>query len=1051
MYLPTRITASTGQTVCRNANEAEQDARAPRRRPRRPGVRDARAGTRLASSVILHSWKYPILTILNSMKAPDLELLIGRLAAADSEEERQIVLRDLVEVGPVEETAERLKAEADRLRYQDLVASLRWSDDILTLGRLAREPAVVALGTMVEALTRYLQGDPLRSLALYDAASALFQSSGHQMGWARTQIGRTAALMAVGRVDEALERAEQARVILEEAGDFERVGAIDNNLALLMERLNRPADALLHSDRALAAYRAAGSTYHVVSALGNRALILSRLGRGRDALAAHREARQGLLDLGAVNDVAHVDLNVGLAHLSLGNFAEAAACLYSARHDLGVAGLPHLAATAGLHLAECLTRLGRARQAIALSRVVHNEFAGLNALGDCVQALLWQAHGQLALRDYDAALQALDSAAAIPVAFLQAPAYRASLDILRARLLLDTGRPGDAAVLLETALAPLDQAGLALDAATARMLLAAARLAQALPEEAATLAREAFVTAASEDVAWLEARALHLRGLAARKLGDTGTAWDHIAAAARRASQAHRRVTWDDRATFAGATAPIFIDAVELALERRQPALALVYVERAKSAALTEHLRAGIDVRPRPRDERSRRLIEELAELKEHAALLHAARHGTNEKPAEAFSWATIRFGHQDDRTEVARIEQRIVEVWRELQANNPAYRGDAAALDLMASVISNEGPEEEGAVRWLAGVQTALGSGDDKALLEYSALGNDLVLFVVRGGTVHDIRLPNAVREVQRLVALWRLNVESAAAAVGRGSSIRALDANARALLRRLYTVLLAPASGFLDGATRLTLAPHGPSYHVPFHALHDGLGFLVERAEVRYTPCAGLLEHFAARRRGATGVGALAFAFSPGGTLPHAGDEGDAVIAALGGRLLQGADATGAHLRQLAGQYAVLHLATHGAFHPDEPLLSSLDLSDRRITTLDVFDLDLRCSLVTLSACETALGAEGAGDELMGLSRAFLYAGAPALVLSLWKVEDRSTSLLMERFYLGLAAGLGIGSALRQAQLALLRHETALGDHSGAPYFWAPFQLIGDPGPIA
>ncbi|HXT34339.1 MAG TPA: CHAT domain-containing protein, partial [Chloroflexota bacterium] len=463
-----------------------------------------------------------------------------------------------------------------------------------------------------------------------------------------------------------------------------------------------------------------------------------------------------------------------------------------------------------------------------------------------------------------------------------------------------------------------------------------------------------------------------------------------------------------------------------------------------------EHLRAGIDVRPRPQDERSRHLIEELTELKERAALLHAARRGTREKPGENFPWAAIRIDPRDDRVEVARIEERIVEVWRDLQANNPAYRSDAAALDLAAGVISNDGPEAEGAERWLARVQAALGSGDDGVLLEYSALGNDLVLFVVRSGEVHDFRLPNAVREVQRLVALWRLNVESAAAAVGRGLSIRALDANARALLRRLCTVLLAPAAGLLDGATRLTVAAHGPAHHVPFQALHDGLGFLVERAEVRYTPCAGLLEHFAARRRGATGAGALAFAFSPDGALPHAGNEGDAVVAALGGRVLRDAEATGAHLRQLAGQFAVLHLATHGAFHPDEPLLSSLDLSDGRITTLDVFDLDLRCSLVTLSACETALGAEGAGDELMGLSRAFLYAGAPALVLSLWKVEDRSTSLLMERFYQGLAAGQGIGAALRQAQLALLRHETELGDRTGAPYFWAPFQLIGDPGPI-
>ncbi|HEY8285439.1 MAG TPA: hypothetical protein VIJ28_13730, partial [Chloroflexota bacterium] len=822
------------------------------------------------------------------MKTRDLETLVSRLAAAESDEERQALLRDLLEVGPVEETAERLKAEADRLRYQDLAASLRWSDDIRTLGQLAQAPTVTALGMMVEALTRHLLDDAASALVLFDQASALFLTHGHRTGWARTQIGRTFALMVAGRVDEALERAEQARVILEEVGDFERVASIDNNLALLMERLNRPVDALRYCDRALAAYRAAGSGFHAVMALGNRALVLARLGRGREALVAHWEARKGFMELGAVNDVAQEDLNIGLAHLALGNFAEAASCLNSARHDLGAAGQPRLAATAGLHLAECLIHLGRSRQAIALSKVVRGEFEDLpdQGLGDCVQALLWQAHGQLALRDYDAALQALDSAAAIPVAFLQEPAYRASLDVLRARLLLGTGRIEDAAEVLETALTPLDQAGLALDAATARMLLAETRLAQDSPEEAALLAHKAFLVAAGEDVAWLEARALHLRGLAARKLGDLNAAWAHTAAAARRAGQAHRRVTWDDRAAFAGATAPIFAAAVELALERGQPALALVYVERAKSAALAEHLRAGIDVRPRPRDERSRRLIEELTELKERGALLHAARRGTGEQQMEAFPLAMTRSGRPDNRTEAARIEERIVEVWRDLQASNPAYRDDAAALDLTAAIVGDDGPEEEGAERWLAGVCATLGSGDDGALLEYSALGNDLVLFVVRDGAVRDIRLPNVVREVQRLVALWRLSVESAAAAVERGSSIRALAANAIALLRRLYTILLAPASGLLDGATRLTVVPHGPTHHVPFHALHDGLGFLLERAEVRYTPCAGLLEHFAARRRDASGAGALAFAFSPDGALPHAEHEGDAVVGALGGR---------------------------------------------------------------------------------------------------------------------------------------------------------------------
>jgi CHAT domain-containing protein len=108
------------------------------------------------------------------------------------------------------------------------------------------------------------------------------------------------------------------------------------------------------------------------------------------------------------------------------------------------------------------------------------------------------------------------------------------------------------------------------------------------------------------------------------------------------------------------------------------------------------------------------------------------------------------------------------------------------------------------------------------------------------------------------------------------------------------------------------------------------------------------------------------------------------------------------------------------------------------------DVFNLDLRGALVTLSACETGRGVVAAGDELIGLSRGFLYAGVATLVQSLWRVEDASTAHLMERFYQALCAGRPKGAALRAAQLALLARYP---DH---PYCWAPFQLIGHWGPL-
>ena len=104
---------------------------------------------------------------------------------------------------------------------------------------------------------------------------------------------------------------------------------------------------------------------------------------------------------------------------------------------------------------------------------------------------------------------------------------------------------------------------------------------------------------------------------------------------------------------------------------------------------------------------------------------------------------------------------------------------------------------------------------------------------------------------------------------------------------------------------------------------------------------------------------------------------------------------------------------------------------------------DLDLSgVNLVVLSACETARGERTRGDEITGLTRAFLYAGAPAVISTLWKIDDRASALLIEDFYRRLLDGAPAAEALRQAQLGLLRKPECQN-----PYFWAAFSLTGDP----
>jgi CHAT domain-containing protein len=138
------------------------------------------------------------------------------------------------------------------------------------------------------------------------------------------------------------------------------------------------------------------------------------------------------------------------------------------------------------------------------------------------------------------------------------------------------------------------------------------------------------------------------------------------------------------------------------------------------------------------------------------------------------------------------------------------------------------------------------------------------------------------------------------------------------------------------------------------------------------------------------------------------------------------------------------VVHVAAHGEARLDNPAFAHLKLADGQLSMVDVFNLELHGALVTLSACETGRSAVMGGDELVGLSRGFLYAGAATLVQSLWRVEDGSTAELMGRFYAALCTGRPKGEALREAQLALLAADSA------HPYSWAPFQLIGDRGPL-
>jgi CHAT domain-containing protein len=250
--------------------------------------------------------------------------------------------------------------------------------------------------------------------------------------------------------------------------------------------------------------------------------------------------------------------------------------------------------------------------------------------------------------------------------------------------------------------------------------------------------------------------------------------------------------------------------------------------------------------------------------------------------------------------------------------------------------------------------------------------------------------------------------------------------------VLRHAYDALVAPAADAIDAARELIIVPHGPLHQLPFAALADaGQRALLDRARrIWHAPSATVRLRAAARLPGAPSLPCLAISCDGDlGELRHTGPEARAVAERCGGDLW--ANQAGARQRLIAeaGRYRLLHLACHGLFDLDDPQASWLEVGPgERLTAAEVHaELRLAAELVVLSACRSGVSRVLRGDEPIGLARAFLGAGARAVLVTLWPVEDSSARLLIEHFYAELLRGGArpdapdAADALRSAQIAL------------------------------
>lgn len=330
----------------------------------------------------------------------------------------------------------------------------------------------------------------------------------------------------------------------------------------------------------------------------------------------------------------------------------------------------------------------------------------------------------------------------------------------------------------------------------------------------------------------------------------------------------------------------------------------------------------------------------------------------------------------------------------------------------------------------------------DSAAVLEYYHHGEQLYAWLI---TRNDFRLSRQAVSADNIgghIFILRSNLE------------RQLAIQAPAQI--LYQLLIKPFAEPLKNIRHIVFVPHGQLHYLPFGILQSENGqYLAQRHTLSLAPSATVLgftlqqgEQFLTKDPGTFSV--LAFGNPDLGDarmrLPFAEREVaslqryfNAVTAFVETK------ATETQLKSQAIFPPLMLLSCHGVYDPQNPLLSALlltadDANDGRLEAFEIFDLNLNAHLVAMSACETGLSTIRSGDEVIGLTRSFLYAGASSLMSSLWKVDDLATAVLVKRFFRAISEGKSRAKALQEAQTIVMQ------EINPYPSFWAGFMLTGD-----
>jgi CHAT domain-containing protein/tetratricopeptide (TPR) repeat protein len=879
------------------------------------------------------------------------------------------------------------------------------------VARHLRDNALLAQCYRVEANVLSTRGEYQSAIDLYNVAFRLFGKTKDTEGAARTLTAIIQPYIMAGAYDRAFEAASQAQSILVKLGDGRRLARLENNIGNIYHRQDKFPEAIAHYKCAYQDLLPYGDCEEITISLNNMAMCLISTNDFSQALSTYEQASELLQgrDLPLIELI--TDYNIAYLYYMRGDYSRAIEMLKSARVDGERIGYDYLVALCCLDLSDIYVELNLCAEATEAAEKGHELFQKLQIGYEAAKTLANQA---IVLGQEGKAERALELFAHAQALFVKEKnsVWPWLIDLYEAVILLNEGRHREARALATGAANFFDSSSAKNKAALCHVLLA----------QIAFQAEEAFEARAECSRALDHLRTLEfpelrfqchfLLGQIEHARGDLPAAYGEYQRARTGLENLRANLSRDDlKISFMKNKIELYERLVELCLNKRFAGAsqeeAFRHMEMAKSRSLTESMTQGSHGGVESEDGNWGKVIRDMR---------------------QELSWYQHRIEQEQLRPE-ASSASRIEKL------SSEARDREAGLLKTLRDLPENSAGTPERSGRGdvpLEKVQALL--SDDATILEYFVAGDTILAAILTKASLA-IQPVSTMSRVSPMLQFFRFQMGKAQLDHESASSPRMLQP-AVAHLRELYDELVRPVRRQLK-TDHLVVVPHGILHSLPFHSLHDGVAFLLDTFAVSYAPSSTLftLCHVP---HGKPGEGALILGV-PDARAPHIKGEVEAIRQVLPeSQLFLGSAANHELFLSKAPSRGVIHIATHGIFRPDNPMFSGIRLGDGYLQLYELYHMKLSADLLALSGCATGLNVVAEGDELLGLMRGFLWAGARALLLSLWDVEDSSTTQLMTAFYRHVSASVPYPEAIRSAAKEVR-------ERYPHPCFWAPFVLVG------